>query len=98
MLGVNRSPEPVRRLVEAGGQDGGSVAEAVAEADLVITMVPDSPDVESVALGPDGIYANARPGTVHLDMSTIRPDVAVQLARGRSGRRGPGARRPGERR
>jgi 2-hydroxy-3-oxopropionate reductase len=80
VLGVNRSPEPVRRLVEAGGQDGGSVAEAVAEADAVITMVPDSPDVESVALGPDGVYANARPGTVHLDMSTIRPDVAVQLA------------------
>ena len=80
VLGVNRSPEAVHRLVEAGGQDGGSVAEAVAEADVVITMVPDSPDVESVALGPDGIYANARPGTVHLDMSTIRPDVAVQLA------------------
>jgi 2-hydroxy-3-oxopropionate reductase len=80
VLGVNRSPQPVQRLVEAGGQDGGSVAEAVAQADVVITMVPDSPDVEAVALGEDGIYANARPGTVHLDMSSIRPDVAVALA------------------
>jgi len=78
--GVNRSPEPVRRLVEAGGEDGGSVAEAVRDADVVITMVPDSPDVEAVALGEDGIYAHARRGSVHLDMSSIRPDVAVRLA------------------
>jgi 2-hydroxy-3-oxopropionate reductase len=70
----------VRRLVEAGGRDGGSVADAVAQADVVVTMVPDSPDVESVALGKDGIYANAKAGAVHLDMSTIRPDVAVALA------------------
>ncbi len=81
VLGVNRSPEPVQRLVEAGGADGGSVAEAAARADVVVTMVPDSPDVEAVALGDDGIYAHARPGTVHLDMSSIRPDVAVALAR-----------------
>jgi 2-hydroxy-3-oxopropionate reductase len=80
VLGVNRSPGPVQRLVEAGGQDGGSVADAVRDADVVITMVPDSPDVESVALGPEGIYAAARPGSIHLDMSSIRPDVAVSLA------------------
>ena len=78
--GVNRSPEPVRRLVEAGGEDGGTVADAVRDADVVITMVPDSPDVEGLALGEDGIYAHARRGSVHLDMSSIRPDVAVRLA------------------
>ena len=81
VLGVNRSPAPVQRLVEAGGRDGGSVAEAVRDADVVITMVPDSPDVEAVALGEDGIYAHARPGALHVDMSSIRPDVAVALAR-----------------
>ena len=80
VIGVNRSQPAVQRLVEAGGRSGASVAEAVREADIVITMVPDSPDVEAVALGPDGIYANARPGTVHIDCSSIRPDVAVQLA------------------
>ena len=80
VVGVNRSPEPVERLVAAGGQGAESVAEAVAEADLVITMVPDSPDVEGLALGEDGIYANARSGAIHLDMSTIRPDVAAGLA------------------
>ncbi|GAA1831690.1 2-hydroxy-3-oxopropionate reductase [Microlunatus capsulatus] len=80
VLGVNRSPAAVQRLVEAGGRDGGGLSAAVREADVVVTMVPDSPDVESLALGPDGIYAHARPGTLHLDMSTIRPDVAVALA------------------
>ena len=80
VVGHNRSPDPVRRLVDAGGRGAGSVAEAVAAADVVVTMVPDSPDVEAVALGDDGIYANARPGTLHVDMSTIRPEVARLLA------------------
>jgi 2-hydroxy-3-oxopropionate reductase len=80
VIGVNRSPGPVQNLVEAGGGGAASVAEAVAEADVIITMVPDSPDVEGLALGDDGIYANARSGAIHLDMSSIRPDVSVRLA------------------
>ena len=80
VIGVNRSPEPVRRHIEAGGKGADSVAEAVADADVVITMVPDSPDVQAVALGDDGIYAHARSGAIHIDMSTIRPDVAAELA------------------
>ena len=42
-------------------------------------MVPDSPDVEEVALGEDGIYAHASQGSIHIDMSSIRPDVAAGL-------------------
>ena len=80
VIGVNRSPGPVEKFVAAGGQGGQSVAEAVADADVIITMVPDSPDVEGLALGDDGIYANARQGAIHLDMSSIRPDVSVRLA------------------
>ena len=80
VIGVNRSPAPVQKLIEAGGRGAESVAEAVAEADVIITMVPDSPDVEGLALGDDGIYANARSGAIHLDMSSIRPDVSVRLA------------------
>jgi 2-hydroxy-3-oxopropionate reductase len=80
VVGHNRSPEPVRRLEEAGGRGAGSLAEAVADAEVVITMLPDSPDVEAVALADDGIYATVRPGTLHVDMSTIRPDVARRLA------------------
>ena len=43
-------------------------------------MVPDSPDVEQVALGAEGLISNARPGTIWVDCSSIRPDVAVALA------------------
>jgi 2-hydroxy-3-oxopropionate reductase len=80
VVGYNRSPDPARRLEERGGRGADSLAAAVAEAEVVVTMLPDSPDVEAVALGDDGIYARARPGALHLDMSTIRPDVARRLA------------------
>jgi len=80
VIGYNRSRPPVDRLVEQGGKAAASIAEAVAGADVVITMVPDSADVESVALGEDGIYANAKAGTLHIDCSSIRPEVARQVA------------------
>lgn len=80
VVGFNRSPEPVSRLAKAGGRGASSITEAVDAADIVITMVPDSPDVEAVALGVDGIYAKAKPGIIHIDMSSIRPDVAMRLA------------------
>jgi 2-hydroxy-3-oxopropionate reductase len=80
VVGYNRHPEPVERLVAAGGHGASSIAEAVAGADIVITMLPDSPDVESVALGDDGVFANAKSGLLHIDCSTIRPDVSARLA------------------
>lgn len=80
VVGVNRSPGPVAALAAAGGRGAATVAEAVRDADVVLTMLPDGPDVESVALGPDGIYARARPGTLHVDCSTIRPGTATELA------------------
>lgn len=67
-------------LAQHGGHGAATVAEAVDRAEVVITMVPDTPDVESVALGPAGIYANAAEGTLHIDCSTIRPDAARRLA------------------
>lgn len=80
VVGHNLSRPAVDRLVAAGGRAADSTADAVREADVVITMVPDSPDVESLALEPDGLYANAKPGTLHIDCSTIRPDVARRVA------------------
>ncbi|NUL47345.1 2-hydroxy-3-oxopropionate reductase [Cellulosimicrobium funkei] len=80
VVGYNRSPDKVDQLVAAGGLGAGSVAEAVREADVVITMVPDSPDVENVVTGEDGVFANSRPGTVWIDASSIRPDVAIRLS------------------
>jgi 2-hydroxy-3-oxopropionate reductase len=80
VVGHNRSRPAVDALVERGGRAASSVADAVHEAEVIITMVPDSPDVEDVALSPEGIYASAKPGALHIDCSTIRPDVARNLA------------------
>jgi 2-hydroxy-3-oxopropionate reductase len=81
VMGYNRSPDKVAALVEAGGRRAEDVAAAVRDADVVITMLPDSPDVEAVSTGPDGIFANARGGALYIDMSTIRPDVSAHLAK-----------------
>jgi 2-hydroxy-3-oxopropionate reductase len=80
VIGFNRSSGPVERLTADGAKGAGSAAKAVSDAEVIITMVPDSPDVEALALGEGGIYANAPQGSIHIDMSSIRPDVAVQLA------------------
>jgi 2-hydroxy-3-oxopropionate reductase len=56
------------------------VADATRGADAVLTMLPDSPDVAEVVLGRDGVLAHAAPGTLLIDLSTIRPQVAVSVA------------------
>ncbi|MFI5571826.1 2-hydroxy-3-oxopropionate reductase [Streptomyces sp. NPDC051740] len=68
------------RLAAAGGTAASSLAEAVRDADVIITMVPASPQVEAVAYGPDGILENARPGALLIDMSSITPQTSVDLA------------------
>lgn len=80
VVGYNRSPEPRKRLEDAGGRSVETVADAVRGADVVITMLPDSPDVEAVAAGEDGIFTHARTGALYIDMSSIRPDIARRLA------------------
>lgn len=81
VTGYNRSRGKVETLVANGGKGAATIAEAVADADVIITIVPDSPDVEAVATGDDGLLAHAKPGAVWIDCSSIRPDVAVALAR-----------------
>jgi 2-hydroxy-3-oxopropionate reductase len=80
VTGFNRSQEPIDKLVEAGGKGATSIADAVKDADVIITMVPDSPDVEGVVRGEDGVFANAKAGALWIDNSSIRPDVAKTLA------------------
>jgi 2-hydroxy-3-oxopropionate reductase len=80
VVGCNRSAGKVDRLVQQGGRGAASVAEAVREADVVVTVLPDSPDVEAVVLGADGVFANARPGLLYIDMSTVRPATARAVA------------------
>jgi 2-hydroxy-3-oxopropionate reductase len=81
VVGVNRTSPPVDRLVEKGGRGAGSIGEAVRDADVVAVMVPDSPDVQEVLAGPGGVFENAKPGTLVIDFSSIRPDVTSELAK-----------------
>jgi 2-hydroxy-3-oxopropionate reductase len=81
VVGVNRSAAPVERLVEHGGRGAASIGEAVRNADVVAVMVPDSPDVQEVLAGAGGVFENAKPGTLVIDFSSIRPDVTRDLAK-----------------
>jgi 2-hydroxy-3-oxopropionate reductase len=78
--GFNEPHDRSGPLVEAGGRKAESIADAVRDADVVAVMVPDSPDVEDVLAGEDGVFATARPGTLVIDFSSIRPDVTASLA------------------
>lgn len=80
VVGYNRTPEKTKPLIDAGGRAAHSIAEAVADADVVCVMVPDSPDVQQVLTAEDGVFDNAKPGTLVIDFSSIRPDVTVSLA------------------
>jgi len=72
--------EPVRELVAAGAEQASSPKEIAQKSEVIITMLPDSPDVHSVALGPDGLIEGVRKGGIYADMSTIAPSVAVEVA------------------
>lgn len=73
-------PAAVEEIVQAGAQAGASCADVAARADVVITMLPDSPDVEKAYLGPEGVLAGAKAGTILIDMSTISPTMATMVA------------------
>ncbi|MBE3072678.1 MAG: 2-hydroxy-3-oxopropionate reductase [Acidobacteria bacterium] len=76
----SRSQGPVETLVAAGARALSSPADVARHAEVVITMLPDSPDVRLVLAGPKGVFKAVRPGTVIVDMSTISPVVTRDLA------------------
>ncbi len=80
----NRTVSKMEPLVEAGAKTAGSPKEVAENSDVVICIVTDSPDVEQVLLGPDGVIHGAREGMICIDMSTISPittrEVSAKLA------------------
>ena len=83
VIGYNRSPK-YAELEAAGGRGADSLAEAVADAEIIAIMVPDSADVAAVLHGADGaagVFASATPGALIIDFSSIRPDVSAELAK-----------------
>jgi len=77
----SRSQGPVDELVGAGAKRGSSPKDVAAQAEVLITMLPNSPEVEEVALGMDGIIEGARKGLLFLDMSTISPLVSQKVGK-----------------
>jgi 2-hydroxy-3-oxopropionate reductase len=75
----SRSRGPVDEIVKAGATAATSPKEVAGQCDVLITMLPNSPDVEQVALGPNGIIEGARPGLLFADMSTISPIVSRKV-------------------
>jgi len=76
----NRSRAIVEQLTSEGAIAATSPREVAEQSDFVCTNLPDSPDVEGVALGPDGIIEGARPGLIFMDHSTIKPETARHIA------------------
>jgi 2-hydroxy-3-oxopropionate reductase len=76
----SRSRAPAEELAREGARVANSPAEVASQVDVVMTCLPDSPDVEQVALGDSGIAAGAHSGLIYVDNSTIKPDTARRVA------------------
>jgi 2-hydroxy-3-oxopropionate reductase len=72
--------EAVQEVIAAGAEEAFSSREVAERSEVIITMLPDSPDVQAVALGVDGLIEGVSEGDIHIDMSTIAPGVAVEVA------------------
>ncbi len=75
----NRSHPPMEELKREGASLGSSPKDVAAAAEVVITMLPNSPDVEAVVLGPNGVLEGAKAGLIVIDMSTISPLVSQKI-------------------
>jgi 2-hydroxy-3-oxopropionate reductase len=74
------APGPVAELTGEGAQAGASSSDAASRAEMIVTMLPDGPDVEKAVLGPGGVLEGARPGALVVDMSSISPTVSQKVA------------------
>jgi 2-hydroxy-3-oxopropionate reductase len=81
-----RNADTAEELAAAGADTAETPRDIAAQVDLVITMLPNSPDVEAVALGPDGIIEGAHPGLIFVDMSSIAPFAVRQISEKLAGR------------
>ena len=77
----SRSRGPVDDVVKSGARPASSPKEVASQCDVLITMLPNSPDVEQVALGKDGIVEGVKSGLIFIDMSTISPIVSQRIGK-----------------
>ncbi|TCL61787.1 tartronate semialdehyde reductase [Hydrogenispora ethanolica] len=74
------NPEPVRELTQLGAEVAKNAAEVARESEIIITMLPNSPDVKAAVLGQNGILEGAEPGKILIDMSSIAPGASQEIA------------------
>jgi len=74
------NPSPVKELATAGAEAASSAKEVAQKADVVITMLPNSPHVKEVVMGPNGVLEGGKPGMIIMDMSSIAPLAAKEVA------------------
>ncbi len=72
-------PAAMDEVAAAGAAKGASAADAASRSDVIITMLPDGPDVEAAILGKDGVLEGAKAGSTVVDMSSINPLVSQQV-------------------
>ena len=78
---TSRSQGPIDALAAAGAKAVKTPADVAREADVVVTMVPDTPDVEDVLFAPKGVAEGLKPGTLVIDMSSISPIETKRFAK-----------------
>ncbi|MGW2250401.1 2-hydroxy-3-oxopropionate reductase [Kitasatospora sp. NPDC001660] len=81
VTGFDLSQASIDAVVAAGGRGGASIADAVRDAEVVITMVPADPHVEAVILGEGGVLENVKAGTLVIDMSSITPQTSIKVGK-----------------
>jgi 2-hydroxy-3-oxopropionate reductase len=81
VVGYDLVETGLAKLEAAGGRRAGSIAEAVAGAPLVITMLPADPHVEAAVLGEDGVFAHIEPGALFIDFSSVKPGTSQKVAK-----------------
>src|SRR5439155_5789909 len=72
-------PKGMDDVVSAGAQKGSSPKDVASRTDIVITMVPDGPEVEQAVLGPNGVLEGVKKGAIVVDMSSINPTVSQKV-------------------
>lgn len=80
LIVVDRNQTAVDEVVSAGARSAATAKAVAQEADIIITMLPNSPHIKEVVLGQDGLLEGAREGTTFIDMSSISPIVSRELA------------------
>jgi len=88
MVVYDRTLSKMEPLVDLGAKPGKSCREVAERSDVIISMVPDSPDVEQVYLGENGVLEGVKPGMLLIDMSTISPVTTVRVAQVAAAKKG----------